>query len=47
MLSSFTFENNSVTIGLNFLLAAKSTVISLNTIDNFVFFVGLYSSKFL
>ena len=45
-LSFLSLKNNSVTIGLNFLLDSISTIISSNTINTLLFFVGLYSSKF-
>ena len=33
-------KNNYVTIGLNFLLDSESAIISSNTIDTLLFFVG-------
>ena len=41
ILSSLPLKNNSVTIGLNFLLDFISAINSLNTINTFLYFVGL------
>ena len=43
MLISLTLKNNSVTTGLNFLLASISAIVSSNTINTFLFFVALKS----
>ena len=43
---SFPLENNSVTIGLNFLLDSISAIISSNTNNTLLLFVGLKHSKF-
>ena len=40
MLSLLPHKNNSVTIGLNFLLDSISAIISSNTIKTILFFVG-------
>ena len=39
-------KNNSVTIGLDFLLAFVSVIKSSKTINNFLFFFGLYGKDF-
>ena len=41
MLSFAPHNNNSVTVGLNFLLASISAMISSNTINTFLFLDGL------
>ena len=41
ILSFLPLKNNSVTIGLNFLLDSISAIISSNTIKSLLFFVGL------
>ena len=46
MLSFLPLKNNSVAIGLNFLLASISVIISSNTINTFLFLVGLQPSNF-
>ena len=46
MLSFLGIMNSSATISFNFLLASVSAMKSLNTINNFVLFVGLQPSKF-
>ena len=46
MLIFLPLKNNSVTIGLHFLLASISAIISSNTINTFLFCIGKQSSKF-
>ena len=46
ILTPLPLKNNSVTIGLNFLLDFIFTINSLNTINTYLYFVGLWSSKF-
>ena len=41
MKSFLPLKNDSVTMGLNFLLASTSAIISPNTINTFLFFVEL------
>ena len=41
MLSCLPLKNNAVTIGLNFLLDFISAIVSSNTINILLFFVGL------
>ena len=41
MLSLLPLKNNSVTTGLNFLLASISAIKSSNTINTFIFLAGL------
>ena len=45
-MSLIPLRNNSVTIELTLLLPSRSAIVSSNTIDAFLFFVGLLSSKF-
>ena len=46
ILSFLALKNNSVNTGLNFLLTLISAIVSSNTINTFLFFGGLSSSKF-
>ena len=46
ILSFLPLKNNPVTIGLKFLLDSISAIISSNTINTLLFFVGSESSKF-
>ena len=43
MLSFLPLKNNSVTTGLNVLLAFISAIILSNTVNSFLFFVGFFS----
>ena len=43
MLSLLLLKNNSVTTGLNLLLSSISTILTSNTINNFLFLVVLWS----
>ena len=46
MLIFLSIKNNSVTIGLDFLLAFVSVIKSSKTINTFLFFFGLYGKDF-
>ena len=46
MLRFLPLKNNSVTIGYNFLLDSISAIIYADTIQNYIFFVGLYFAEF-